>query len=479
MFTFFICLIALVLGYIFYGKFLERQFGIDVKKQTPAYTLADGVDYMPLKTWKVFLIQFLNIAGLGPIFGAVAGAMWGPVAFVWIVVGCIFAGGVHDYFSGMISLRLDGLSLPEIVGKFLGTGVKHFMRVFSVALLIIVGVVFIKGPAAILHGMSVSWSSELFWIVVVFIYYVLATLLPIDKLIGRLYPVFGGALLIMALGIVVMMIVGNYPVPEVDLQAFKQNMHINPEKFPVFPIMFVSIACGAISGFHATQSPLMARCMKNEANGRPVFFGAMITEGIVALIWAAIAMSFFGGVRELNESMTSIGGNAAKVVNDVANTLLGPLGAVLALLGVVAAPITSGDTAFRGARLLVADIFNFKQVSMKNRLIVSVPLFAIGLLLTFVDFAIIWRYMAWMNQTLAVFTLWAITAYMLAAKKPIWMSLIPAIFMTAVSSVYILIAPEGFSLNHGLAYLIGGIITLVVIIAFAFSMRVRQKEQQD
>lgn len=283
----------------------------------------------------------------------------------------------------------------------------------------------------------------------------------------------------MALGIVVMMIVGNYPVPEVDLQAFKQNMHINPDKFPVFPIMFVSIACGAISGFHATQSPLMARCMKNEANGRPVFFGAMITEGIVALIWAAIAMSFFGGVRELNESMTSIGGNAAKVVNDVANTLLGPLGAVLALLGVVAAPITSGDTAFRGARLLVADIFNFKQVSMKNRLIVSVPLFAIGLLLTFVDFAIIWRYMAWMNQTLAVFTLWAITAYMLAAKKPIWMSLIPAIFMTAVSSVYILIAPEGFSLNHGLAYLIGGIITLVVIIAFAFSMRVRQKEQQD
>ncbi|MBN2786678.1 MAG: carbon starvation protein A, partial [Paludibacteraceae bacterium] len=441
MITFLFCLIFLVLGYVVYGKFLEKKFGIDSTKKTPAYTLTDGVDYIPMKSWKVFLIQFLNIAGLGPIFGAVAGAMWGPVAFLWITLGCVFAGGVHDYLAGMISLRQDGLSLPEIIGNYLGKPVKQVMRVFTVLLMIIVGVVFIKGPAAILFGMTTTWSTELFWIIVVFLYYVLATLLPIDKLIGRIYPVFGFALIFMALGIVLMMFVNKYPMQELDLTALTNNLHFSAEKFPVFPMMFVTIACGAISGFHATQSPLMARCMKNEKNGRPVFFGAMITEGIVALIWAAIAMSFFGGVRELNETMTSLGGNAAKVVNDVANQLLGPIGAVLALLGVVAAPITSGDTAFRSARLIIADIFHFSQVKLKNRLFISVPMFGVGLLLTFVNFDIIWRYMAWMNQTLAMVTLWAITAYMLQAKKPIWMSLLPAIFMTTVSMVYILIAP--------------------------------------
>lgn len=475
MITFFCCLVILVLGYVVYGKFLEMKFGVDASRKTPAYTLTDGVDYVPMKSWKIFLIQFLNIAGLGPIFGAVAGAMWGPIAFVWITLGCIFGGGVHDYLSGMISLRKEGLSLPEIVGKYLGKSIKHFMRVFTIVLMIIVGVVFIKGPAAILYGMSTSWSTELFWIAVVFLYYLLATLLPIDKLIGRIYPVFGFALLFMALGIVIMMFVGQYPIPELDLTAFTSNMHIDPDKFPVFPLMFVSIACGAISGFHATQSPLMARCMKNETLGRPVFFGAMVTEGIVALIWAAIGMSFFGGVRELNDSMTALGGNAAKVVNDVANTLLGPFGAILALLGVVAAPITSGDTAFRSARLIVADMFHFNQVSLKNRLLISIPMFAIGLVLTFIDFDIIWRYMAWMNQTLAVITLWAITAYMLLAKKPIWMSLLPALFMTAVSSVYILIAPEGFSLEKNLAYVIGGVFTIGLTIIFFVS--VEKKKQ--
>lgn len=466
MITFFSCLALLIVGYVIYGKFLEKKFGVDASRKTPAYSMTDGVDYVPMRSWKIFLIQFLNIAGLGPIFGAVAGAMWGPIAFVWITLGCVFAGGVHDYLAGMISLRQDGLSLPEIVGQYLGKSVKQFMRVFTIVLMIIVGVVFIKGPAAILYGMSTSWSTELFWIAVVFIYYVLATLLPIDKLIGRIYPVFGFALLFMALGIVIMMFVRHYPIPDLELAAFTTNMHIESDKFPVFPLMFVSIACGAISGFHATQSPLMARCMKNETLGRPVFFGAMVTEGIVALIWAAIGMSFFGGVRELNDSMTALGGNAAKVVNDVANTLLGPFGAILALLGVVAAPITSGDTAFRSARLIVADMFHFNQVSLKNRLLISVPMFTIGLLLTFINFDIIWRYMAWMNQTLAVITLWAITAYMLLAKKPIWMSLLPALFMTAVSSVYILIAPEGFSLEKNLAYLLGGVITIGVVILF-------------
>jgi carbon starvation protein CstA len=396
---------------------------------------------------------------------------------LWITLGCVFAGGVHDYLAGMISLRQDGLSLPEIIGNYLGKPVKQVIRIFTVLLMIIVGVVFIKGPAAILFGMTTSWSTELFWIIVVFIYYVLATLLPIDKLIGRIYPVFGFALIFMALGIVLMMFVNKYPMQELDLTALTNNLHSSAEKFPVFPMMFVTIACGAISGFHATQSPLMARCMKNEKNGRPVFFGAMITEGIVALIWAAIAMSFFGGVRELNETMTSLGGNAAKVVNDVANQLLGPIGAVLALLGVVAAPITSGDTAFRSARLIIADIFHFSQVKLKNRLFISVPMFGVGLLLTFVNFDIIWRYMAWMNQTLAMVTLWAITAYMLQAKKPIWMSLLPAVFMTTVSMVYILIAPEGLALNKNLAYLIGGILTLIIV--FSFFVFVRKKSKTN
>jgi carbon starvation protein CstA len=475
MISFFLCLLALVLGYVFYGKFLEKKFGVDANKKTPAYELTDGVDYVPLPSWKVFLIQFLNIAGLGPIFGAVAGALWGPAAFLWIVFGCIFGGAVHDYLSGMISLRLDGLSLPEIVGKYLGNGVKQFMRVFTVILMIIVGVVFIKGPASILFGMSSSWSSELFWIIVVFIYYVLATLLPIDALIGRIYPVFGFALLFMALSIVGVMVWWHFPVPNINMDVFTTNMHIKPDKFPVFPMLFISVACGAISGFHATQSPLMARCMKNEKNGRPIFFGAMITEGIVALIWAAIAMSFFGGVRELNTSMDSL--TAAQVVNKVANELLGPLGAILALLGVVAAPITSGDTAFRGARLIIADMFKFNQTSMKNRLMISVPMFAVGLVLTFIDFDIIWRYFAWMNQTLSAITLWAITAYMYLAKKPTWMSFLPAIFMTVVTSVYIFIAPEGFGLDANMSYLIGGLVSVLVVILFMKHIRVKKKEE--
>lgn len=475
MLTFSIAVVCLLLGYGIYSRYVERVFVVDGNATTPAYSKTDGVDYVPMKTWKVFLIQFLNIAGLGPIFGAVAGAMWGPAAFLWIVVGCVFGGAVHDYLSGMISLRMGGASLPEIIGSLLGNTVKHLTRVFTIVLLVIVGVVFIKGPAGILHGMTSAWSSELFWISVVFVYYILATLLPIDKIIGNIYPVFGFALLFMAAGIVVMMVVGNYPVPEIDLSVFTSNPHASPEKFPVFPMMFISIACGAISGFHATQSPLMARCLKNEKHGRPVFFGAMIIEGIVALIWAAIAMSFFGGVRELNETMTNLGGSAAMVVNNVANTLLGKFGAILALLGVVAAPITSGDTAFRSARLIIADIFKFDQLSMKNRLVITIPLFAVGLLLTFVDFGVIWRYFAWMNQTFAVVTLWTITSYMVANKKPAWISLVPALFMTASTSIYILTAPEGFGLSHTVGFAAGLFVTLAIGTMFHLSTRRRRR----
>ncbi|MCK4346674.1 MAG: carbon starvation protein A, partial [Bacteroidales bacterium] len=400
MITFGISLSILFFGYLVYSKIIEHIAEVDPKRETPAYKMNDGVDYLPLPWWRVFLIQFLNIAGLGPIFGAVAGAMWGPVAFLWIAFGAVFAGAVHDYFSGMLSVKHKGLSITEIVGIYLGVGAKQFMRGFTVLLLIIVGAVFIMGPAKILSGLTSGFASMKFWVWVVFIYYLLATMLPIDKIIGRIYPIFGLSLLFMAVGLIIALFVKGYHIPELNL-ANIHNYHVNSDQFPIFPMLFITIACGAISGFHATQSPIMARCLTNEKYGRPVFYGAMISEGVVALIWAAISMSFFGGVRELNEVMTANSGNAAFIVNEISNSLLAKFGGVLALLGVVAAPITSGDTAFRSARLIVADFLNFKQGPIKNRLLVSIPLFSIGFLLTQIDFSIIWRYFAWSNQTLA------------------------------------------------------------------------------
>ncbi|HCU18461.1 MAG TPA: carbon starvation protein A, partial [Bacteroidales bacterium] len=446
MITFFICILVLILGYLFYSKLIERIEKIDPDQQTPAYKLNDGVDYVPMPWWKVFLIQFLNIAGLGPIFGAVAGAMWGPIAFLWIVLGSVFAGAVHDYFSGMLSIRHNGLSITEIVGIYLGKGAKQFMRAFTVLLMVIVGAVFIMGPAKILSGLTPESLTMTFWVWIVFLYYVLATMLPIDKIIGRIYPVFGLALVFMAVGLITALIFKGYHIPELTLSNFS-NLHNEAEKFPVFPMMFITIACGAISGFHATQSPMMARCITNVKLGRRVFYGAMITEGVVALIWAAIGMSFYGGVRELNEVMTAHQGNAAFIVNEISNSLLGKFGGLLALLGVVAAPITSGDTAFRSARLIVADFLKFRQGPLINRLMISVPLFAVGFLLTRIDFSIIWRYFAWSNQTLAMIVLWAITVYLFKAKKLYWVTLVPAVFMTAVITTYLLFAPEGFSLS--------------------------------
>ena len=446
MITFLLSIAALISGYFIYGAFIEKVFGIDTSRPTPATTQADGVDYVPLKWPKIFLIQFLNIAGLGPIFGAIAGAVWGPVAFVWIVFGAIFAGAVHDFMSGMMSLRMNGLSIHAIVGKYMGNGVKQFMSLFTVAMMILVGAVFIMGPAAILSGLTSGVMGVTSWATLIFVYYVLATLLPIDKLIGRIYPFFGLAMLFMAVGIGGAMIVNGLPIPELIPSNFV-NMNANPGKFPIFPMLFVTIACGAISGFHSTQSPLMARCITNEKYGRRVFYGAMITEGLVALVWAAVAMSFFGGVRELNDILAVQKGNAAWVVNEISNSLLGHFGAVLAIIGVVAAPITSGDTAFRSARLIVADFFKFDQKSIKNRLILVAPLFTIGFLLTQIDFAIIWRYMAWSNQTLATIVLWAITIYLASEKKLYWITLIPAVFMSAVVSSYLLVAPEGFGIN--------------------------------
>ncbi|MDO8952478.1 MAG: carbon starvation CstA family protein, partial [Draconibacterium sp.] len=401
MITFLAGILILILGYAFYSRFVERFADVDGSRITPAFSMKDGVDYVPMPWWRIFLIQFLNIAGLGPIFGAVAGAMWGPVAFLWIVLGTVFAGAVHDYFSGMLSIKHKGLSITEIVGIYLGTGTKQFMRGFTVILMVLVGAVFIIGPAKILAGLTPGWATMEFWVWVVFVYYVMATMLPIDKLIGRIYPVFGFALLFMAVGLITALFVKGYQIPELTFSNLR-NMHSESGNFPIFPMLFITVACGAISGFHATQSPLMARCLTNEKLGRRVFYGAMVSEGVVALIWAAIGMSFYGGVPQLNEIMNEHNGNAAFVVNEISNSLLGKFGGALALLGVVAAPITSGDTAFRSARLIVADFLKYKQGPIKNRLFVSVPLFAVGLLLTQMDFSVIWRYFAWSNQTLAM-----------------------------------------------------------------------------
>lgn len=463
MISFILSIVALVLGYALYGKFVEKKFGIDPNKDTPAISKADGVDFVPMGWGKIFLIQFLNIAGLGPIFGAIAGAMWGPVAFIWIVFGCIFAGGVHDFFSGMLSVRHGGASIPEVVGKYLGTGFKQFMRLFSVVLLILVGVVFIKGPAAILTGLTGLNITIL--IIGIFLYYLLATMIPIDKLIGKIYPIFGISLLVMAFGIAGALIFGDFTIPEL-IPSNLINMHASPEKYPIFPMLFITIACGAISGFHATQSPLMARCMTNEKQGRKIFYGTMISEGVVALIWAAAAMSFFGGVKELGETMSIPGHNAAWVVNEICGSLLGKIGGILAILGVVAAPITSGDTAFRSARLTIADSIKFPQTKLRQRLLITIPLFAVGLLLTQVNFAIIWRYFGWANQTLATIVLWTAAMYMVTKGRSHWFATIPATFMTAVVVTYILIAPEGFHISQNIAYPIGLVSALITLFIF-------------
>ncbi len=476
MITFFVGIVVLVLGYVFYSRVVEKLADVDYKRQTPAYAMKDGVDYVPMPWWRVFLIQFLNIAGLGPIFGAVAGAMWGPVAFLWIVLGSVFAGAVHDYFSGMLSIKHKGLSITEIVGIYMGNGTKQFMRGFTVVLMVLVGAVFIMGPAKILAGLTPDVFSMTFWVWVVFVYYVLATMLPIDKIIGRVYPVFGFALLFMAVGLIIALFVKGYHIPELNL-ANIHNYHDSAEKFPIFPMLFITIACGAISGFHATQSPLMARCVTNEKFGRRVFYGAMITEGVVALIWAAIGMSFYGGVRELNEVMNANNGNAAFIVNEISNSLLGKFGGALALLGVVAAPITSGDTAFRSARLIVADFLNYKQGPIKNRLFISIPLFFVGFLLTQVNFDIIWRYFAWSNQTLAMIVLWTITVYLVWEKKFYWITLIPAVFMTAVTTTYLLFAPEGFNLSKEISYSLGAFFATASLLGFFIYVRKYQTKE--
>jgi carbon starvation protein CstA len=464
MITFFVSIVLLFAGYFLYGKLVERIFVIQPDKQTPAYTHADGVDYVPMSWQRIFLIQFLNIAGLGPIFGAIMGAVYGHAAFLWIVFGTIFGGAVHDYLSGMLSIRNNGMSLPEIVGKYMGTGFKQFMRIFTVLLMVLVGAVFVAGPSKLLANMTAGYIGVTVWSIIIFAYYIGATLLPIDKLIGKIYPFFGFAMLFMALGIAISMI-WNGAMPEMSFSNL-HNMHPSSDKYPLFPMLFISIACGAISGFHATQSPLMARCLKNERQGRRVFYGAMVAEGIVALIWAAAAISFFGSVGGLQEFLKENGDNAAVVVDKIAHSWLGKFGGLLAIIGVIAAPITSGDTAFRSARLIVADFINYSQKSIKNRIIISTPLFIVALGILQINFDIIWRYFAWSNQTLATATLWTVTVYLAKSNKFYWITFLPSLFMTMVISTYIMIAPEGLSLSPNISYIIGTICTLVSLIIF-------------
>lgn len=470
MITFLVSLLLLILGYAFYGKLVERVFAPDAKRTTPAVANNDGVDFVPLKPWKIFMIQFLNIAGLGPIFGAIMGAKFGASAYLWIVIGTIFAGAVHDYLAGMLSLRNNGASLPELIGKYLGVSAQQMTRLFTIVLMVLVGVVFISGPAGLLANLTAV--DELWWIGLIFVYYLLAAMLPIDKIIGKIYPVFAIALLFMAVGILAYILIEQPVIPEITQGL--QNIHPSAISTPIFPMLFISVACGAISGFHATQSPLMARCMTNEKQGRPIFYGAMIVEGIVALIWAAAANVYFSqhGMDE---------GNAAVIVNEISTQWLGYIGGALAILGVVLAPITSGDTAFRSARLIIADVFQYNQKPIKNRLIICIPMFLVAaciLLYSLKDvegFDIVWRYFAWANQTLAVITLWTLSVWLMRTRRIWhWMTLVPAVFMSAVVCLYILIADEGMDLEF-IPSLIGTVVFSVLLLILFYYKELRKK----
>ncbi len=482
MITFLVCLALLITAYFTYGRYLERLVGIDPAAETPCSRLYDGVDYVPLPRWRIFLIQLLNIAGLGPIFGAVLGAAYGPVAFLWITLGGIFMGAMHDFVAGVISLRQDGASLPEITGHFLGRTMKLIMRLFSAGLMILVGAVFLSQPAELIANrldipsLEVTAFGDFSWLLliilaIILIYYIAATLLPVDKIIGRIYPIFGFALLFMALGILfVLLFSGDYTIPEL---TSLRNCIADAEKFPIVPMLFTTIACGAISGFHATQSPLMARCMRNERESRSVFYGAMISESIIALIWAAIGMAFWGGVEGLNAAIAEYKGSAAILIDIIATKTLGPVLAGFVIFGVVACAVTSGDTAFRSARLIVADFMGVEQRSLRKRIYICIPLFALGLLIIFgLPFQAMWSYFAWMNQTLAAVTLWMIVVYLGRRRRGVFVGLIPALIMTYVCGSYVFVSPLMFGMtDRPMAYLLGGAVTLAILIVMVVKIR--------
>ncbi len=462
MITFICAIILLLAGYWLYGRLAETVFRPD-DRPTPAMEHPDGVDYVPIKTWRVFLIQLLNIAGTGPIFGPLMGAVFGPVVFLWIVFGSILGGAVHDYMSGMISVRMNGASVSEIVGKYLGGAAKQIMRVFSVILLVLVGAVFTTSPAALIARLTPEWMDTQFWVVVILIYYLLATLLPIDKLIGKLYPLFGCVLLLMVVGIIGGLVAGGYTLPELVIAD------LHPDGLPVWPFMFVTVACGAVSGFHVTQSPMMARCITTEKDGRKVFYGAMIAESVIALVWAAAGVAFYETTGGLQQALTELGQSGT--VYDISVSLLGVVGGALAIIGVVVCPISSGDTAFRSARLTIADWFRIDQSNLGKRLAITLPLLLAGALLTQLNFDVIWRYFSWSNQTLAMITLWAAAMYLARHGEKWWHSLIcalPATFMSAVSCTYILMAEEGLRLSQGISCPVGAVFAAACMTLYLF-----------
>ncbi len=464
---------GLVLGYIVYGTFVQKVFGADPSIKTPAITKADGVDYTQMQPSRIWLIQLLNIAGVGPIFGPILGALYGPAALLWIVFGSIFAGAVHDYLAGMLSVRYGGSNMPNVVGYTLGSIPKQFMRVFSVILLLLVGVVFVTAPAKLLSNLTPDWMNFMFWLVVIFAYYFLATILPIDKLIGRIYPFFGALLLIMAVGMTVMLFVDGKPFYGA---AEWTNQH--PKALPLWPLMFITIACGAISGFHATQSPIMSRCMANENLGKPIFYGSMIAEGFIALVWATVGMTFYQGPEALQETIAA--GGPGKVVSDSAYALMGSVGGLLAVLGVIILPITSGDTAFRATRLTIAEMFKLPQVNVVKRLTIAVPLFVLGAVLSQLDFNILWRYFGWANQTLAMIVLWAGAAYLYRKNRLHWIASLPATFMTAATFTYISYEPAmGFGLSITTANIIGAAVAVGFLVLFILRGKVAHVDSYD
>lgn len=476
MITFLVSLVALIVGYMLYGKFVERIFGPD-DRLTPAVAKSDGVDFMVLPNWKVFMIQFLNIAGTGPIFGAIMGAKFGPAAYLWIVLGCIFAGAVHDYLGGMLSMRNGGAGQPELIGLYLGQTTKRVMLVFSVFLLMMVGAVFVYSPALILGKICSDGLTWVYiWCGIIFVYYIIATMLPIDKIIGKIYPLFAVSMLFMAVALMIVLFVKWPTLPELT-----DGIHGEGFTQPIFPALFITIACGAISGFHATQTPLMARCMKSERMGRPIFYGSMITEGLVALIWATVSMYFFygGAAEELGVPNTL---QAPEVVTSVSQGWLGTFGGILALLGVVAAPITSGDTALRSARLIIAEFIHLEQHSIMKRIWICIPLFGVTMLLLFYNienpdgFNVIWSYFGWANQTLAVFTLWAITVYLVREHKPFWITFFPAVFMTVVCSTFLMISKNAFGFDMMIGYGVGGA-ALIISLAWFYGWYQKEKKK--
>ena len=479
MISFFICLALLIGGYFVYGKVVENTFAPD-DRETPAVRINDGVDYVVMPQWKLFLVQLLNIAGLGPIFGALTGALWGPVVFLWITFGTIFAGAVHDYFSGMLSERNEGASISEITGIYLGGVMKNVMRVFSVVLLVMVGTVFAVGPAGLIQllfknaGITNFLSNKLFWLVVILVYYFIATFISIDKIIGKIYPVFGICLIIMAIGVAFgVMTNSEYVIPEIWSNF--TNMH--PKGTPIWSFMFITVACGAISGFHATQSPLMARCMKSEKQGRSVFYGAMVTEGVIALIWAAAGCSIYEGA-----TLLEMGAGGPTTVYDICSKTMGSVGMILAMLGVIACPITSGDTAFRSARLVLADWFHIDQKSFTKRLMLCIPVLGVGAVLGIgnalgkIDYNVIWRYFSWTNQTLAMIVLWAASMFLFKEKKNYWITAVPATFMSAVSMTYFISAPECLHLSTAIAYPVGLVLAALFLGIFIYATKKQPKQ---